>query len=595
MEGFGTVHRLTQAQVDAGEANSLSGVRIEIVDANGQKTGVVMESGAAGATPSVVATQETVQTAVSGSLKKVSLTGTGSKALTHATHNGAEIHAEAGITECTMALTDFQTAGQQQLGSFWLFNFSAAELPLKLGTGWSGGISMDGETANDLTGAGTLISIPHATSVHVVYDADKWVRADLLGIQVTQAELDTKASLASPAFTGTPTGITKTHVGLGNVDNTADAAKPVSTAQQTALAAKQATLVSGTNIKTVNGASIVGSGNVAVAADLPGGTAQTAYDEGYNPGNATIDRTTVPGQTILRYETTGVSTFVAPTGVTSVQTLVVGGGGGGGYAADTGRAAGGGGAGGVRTDVALAVGTGSYAITVGPGGGGGTSAAAQGGGGSPSSIGALLSVLGGGGGGGSNDSANSIAGTAGGSGGGGKAGNPGGVGGAGTSGEGFAGGGSVINSNAAGGGGGASAVGGNASGTAAGNGGVGVASTITGASVTYGGGGGGGALSPNNTAGTGGGGGGGAGSATTGGSSGTANTGGGGGGASSATAGTHLGGAGGSGVVIIRFATQTRSYQALQTYADNAAAITGGRRVGEFYRRTSDGALQQVQ
>lgn len=53
-----------------------------------------------------------------------------------------------------------------------------------------------------------------------------------------QAALDLKANLASPAFTGTPTGITKSHVGLGNVDNTADTAKPVSTAQQTALDAR---------------------------------------------------------------------------------------------------------------------------------------------------------------------------------------------------------------------------------------------------------------------------------------------------------------------------------------------------------------------
>lgn len=51
----------------------------------------------------------------------------------------------------------------------------------------------------------------------------------------TQTALDLKAPLASPAFTGTPTGLTKSHVGLANVDNTADSAKPVSTAQQTAL------------------------------------------------------------------------------------------------------------------------------------------------------------------------------------------------------------------------------------------------------------------------------------------------------------------------------------------------------------------------
>jgi len=41
------------------------------------------------------------------------------------------------------------------------------------------------------------------------------------------ADLDAKAPLASPAFTGTPTGITKAHVGLSNVDNTSDANKPV--------------------------------------------------------------------------------------------------------------------------------------------------------------------------------------------------------------------------------------------------------------------------------------------------------------------------------------------------------------------------------
>jgi len=63
-----------------------------------------------------------------------------------------------------------------------------------------------------------------------------------------QAALDLKANLASPAFTGTPsfsgvtgvTGLTKSHVGLGNVDNTSDANKPISSATSTALAGKAA-------------------------------------------------------------------------------------------------------------------------------------------------------------------------------------------------------------------------------------------------------------------------------------------------------------------------------------------------------------------
>ena len=50
-----------------------------------------------------------------------------------------------------------------------------------------------------------------------------------------QTALDLKAPLANPTFTGTVAGVTKAHVDLGNVDNTADTAKPVSTATQTAL------------------------------------------------------------------------------------------------------------------------------------------------------------------------------------------------------------------------------------------------------------------------------------------------------------------------------------------------------------------------
>jgi len=68
------------------------------------------------------------------------------------------------------------------------------------------------------------------------------------------------------ASTSNPHNTTKAQVGLGNVDNTSDANKPVSTAQAAAIAtvagAKQDTLVSGTNIKTINGTSLLGAGNL---------------------------------------------------------------------------------------------------------------------------------------------------------------------------------------------------------------------------------------------------------------------------------------------------------------------------------------------
>ena len=60
-----------------------------------------------------------------------------------------------------------------------------------------------------------------------------------LALKANAADVTTslalKAPLASPTFTGTVSGITKTMVGLANVDNTTDAAKPISTLTQTAL------------------------------------------------------------------------------------------------------------------------------------------------------------------------------------------------------------------------------------------------------------------------------------------------------------------------------------------------------------------------
>jgi len=72
-----------------------------------------------------------------------------------------------------------------------------------------------------------------------------------------QAALDLKANLNSPAFTGTVTGITKGMVGMGSVDNTSDANKPVSIAQQAALDL-MATKTSLANTSGTGGASLIG-------------------------------------------------------------------------------------------------------------------------------------------------------------------------------------------------------------------------------------------------------------------------------------------------------------------------------------------------
>ncbi len=100
----------------------------------------------------------------------------------------------------------------------------------------------------------------------------------------TQSALDLKAPLASPTFTGTVSGITKSMVGLGNADNTSDANKPVSTAQQTALNGKEGTIAAGTTSQYWRGdkswqtlnSTAVGLGNVNNTSDAnkPVSTAQ---------------------------------------------------------------------------------------------------------------------------------------------------------------------------------------------------------------------------------------------------------------------------------------------------------------------------------
>ena len=70
---------------------------------------------------------------------------------------------------------------------------------------------------------------------------------------------------------------TRVNTGLNNLDNTADVNKPVSTAGLAALATKQATLVSGTNISTVNGLSLL-SGTPLVIARSATSLNSVAYD-----------------------------------------------------------------------------------------------------------------------------------------------------------------------------------------------------------------------------------------------------------------------------------------------------------------------------
>jgi hypothetical protein len=91
----------------------------------------------------------------------------------------------------------------------------------------------------------------------------------------------TNKTLTSPVI-NTPTGITKTDIGLANVDNTSDANKPVSSAGQTALDLK-ANLANPTFTGTVNAAALTLSGDLTV-----NGTTTTVNSTTVNVSNAFV-------------------------------------------------------------------------------------------------------------------------------------------------------------------------------------------------------------------------------------------------------------------------------------------------------------------
>lgn len=117
---------------------------------------------------------------------------------------------------------------------------------------------------------------------------------------------------------------------------------------QTTLDSKQNTLVSGINVKTINGSSILGSGNLAI--DAGGGV----------PQNSQVF--------------TASGTFTVPTGVTKVFVRMCAGGGGGGSGYDKddlGSTATGGASSGFMDFIATVTPGSSYSIVVGAGGAGG--------------------------------------------------------------------------------------------------------------------------------------------------------------------------------------------------------------------------------
>lgn len=280
--------------------------------------------------------------------------------------------------------------------------------------------------------------------------------------------------------------------------------------------------------------------------------------------------------TIMKWNTTGKTSWTIPTGITTIEYLVIAGGGGAGV-----NNGGGGGGGGFlvnATGTGYTVTAGSIVnVTVGAGGAVAASENVAGSNGRNSSFanttpGDGINAKGGGGGGGRTTGKNGIAGGSGGGAGGKETSS---LGGHGTSLQGYDGGDANSDGGQGAGGGGAGVIGGDGGSSVGGNGGNGLQSNITGILTYYAGGGGGGAGGDDHDhapSASGGLGGGGAGKAIrdSGGAAvaGTDGLGGGGGSSGSAVASDSKGG--GSGVVIIRYLTYHPIPIASFTYAPTA-------------------------
>lgn len=124
------------------------------------------------------------------------------------------------------------------------------------------------------------------------------IKIEQIDIDNIISAINNRAKINNPNFTGTVSGITKSMVGLGNVDNTSDANKPISTAEQTALNLK-ANLISPTFTGTPSApTAAVGTNTTQVATTAFVTTNFVPFIGGTVTGSLTVNGTLSAGSII---------------------------------------------------------------------------------------------------------------------------------------------------------------------------------------------------------------------------------------------------------------------------------------------------------
>ena len=233
---------------------------------------------------------------ISGSASSVTNTLTISAPLTGTSYNGSSSTSIGISAATTLAAGSMSAADKTKLDGIAAgATANTGTVTSVSGTGTVSGLTLTGTvtTTGNLTLGGTLsLTSGNVTSAlgFTPYNATN------PSGYITSSALTPYATLASPTFTGTVSGITKTMVGLSNVENTTDANKPISTATQTALDLKQNTLtnpVTGTGTinyipkftatgSTIGNSTLIDNGTTISTASTLSTTNYASLDAGNN-------------------------------------------------------------------------------------------------------------------------------------------------------------------------------------------------------------------------------------------------------------------------------------------------------------------------
>uniref|UniRef100_UPI0040478540 hypothetical protein n=1 Tax=Algoriphagus sp. TaxID=1872435 RepID=UPI0040478540 len=254
------------------------------------------------------------------------ITANATSASTNAT-NIANIAADA--VNITTEITALETLAN---GKIYLGNGSNVATEVTI----SGDVTINNAGVTTI-GASKVVSSMIANGTIVDADISSSAAIAQSKISGLSTSLEAKANLASPTFTGTVSGINKSMVGLGSVDNTSDAGKPISTATQTALNSK-APLASPTFTGTIASGAISATGTVSATAFVGDGSRLTelpapSVDAGTLTGSSlnstvtgssltsvgTLESATVGGKVIV-----GATSEATPTAILEVSSTTQG-------------------------------------------------------------------------------------------------------------------------------------------------------------------------------------------------------------------------------------------------------------------------------